>query len=66
MGESFERDFCYDVTYIRPPVQTVRVEIDGEAGQPVGTGVLGQFFLAGNRMVVLHLRQLALFGGKSY
>ena len=32
MGESFGksihvRNFCYDVTYIRPPVQTVEVEV---------------------------------------
>ena len=28
---------------------------DGEAGQPLGMGVLGQFSLAGNRVAALHL-----------
>ena len=28
MGEGIHaRNFCYDVMYIRPPVQTVRVEV---------------------------------------
>ena len=28
---------------------------DGEAGEPLGTGVFGQFSLAGNRVAALHL-----------
>ena len=36
---------------------------DGEAGQPVGTGVSGQFSLPGNRVAALHLATRVFLGG---
>ena len=35
----------------------------GETGQPLGTGVFGQFSLAGNRVAVLHLATRVFLAG---
>ena len=35
----------------------------GEAGQPLGTGVFGQFSLAGNRVAALHLATRVFMAG---
>ena len=42
----------------RPPVQT-----GGEAGQPLGAGVFGQFSLAGNGVATLHLATCVFLAG---
>ena len=48
------RNVGYDVTYV--PVRSYRLTGGGgEAGQPLGTGVFGQFSLPGNRVTAFHL-----------
>ena len=41
--------------YACPPACTDCQGGGGEAGQPLGTGVFGQFSLAGNHVAALHL-----------
>ena len=40
--------------YAHPPARTDRLGGGGEAGQPLGTGVFGHFFVAGNCGAALH------------
>ena len=50
------RNFGYNVTSVRPPAQTLGGGGGGgEAGQPLGTGLIGQFSLSGNCVETLHL-----------
>ena len=69
-------NFCYDVTYVRPFKLTSRTSAGtvtsrtsartdcrgggGEVGHSLGTGVFGQFSLAGNRVAALHPADLYL------
>ena len=51
-----------------PRIQTVGVEIQNcrEKGQPLGTGVFGQFSLPGNHVAALHLETHVFLAGKTY
>ena len=50
------RNFGYDVTYVRSPsARTDCRSGGGEEGEPLGTGVFGQFSLAGNGVQALRL-----------
>ena len=58
------RNLGYDVTYVRPP--SARTDCrggGGEAGEPLGTGVFGQFSLEGNRVAALHLATRVFLAG---
>ena len=50
--------------YARPPARTDCQGGGGEAGQPLGTGVFGQFSLAGNHVAALHLATRVFSGRK--
>ena len=50
----------------RTPARTDCRRGGREAGQPLGTGVFGQFSLAGNRVAALHLATRLFSGGKSH
>ena len=66
------RNFGYDVSVrppTRPPVQTVWVQVGrGKAGQPLGTGVFGQFFFGGKSRTrgSVAFGNPSCSGGKSY
>ena len=55
--------FDYDITYVNPSAPTDCRRGGGEAGQPLGTGVFGQFSLAGNRVAALHLATRVFLAG---
>ena len=61
------RNSGYDVS-VRLSVRSTKGRCGGgEVGQPLGTGVFGQFSLKGNSVAVLHLgTRIFLPGGKSY
>ena len=58
------RNFGYDVTYVRPPSGRTDCRGGGrEEGEPLGTGVFGQFSLAGNRVQALRLATRVFLAG---
>ena len=66
------RNLGCDVTYVHPYRLTSRASActdcrggDGEGREHVGTGVFGQFSVAGNHVAALHLANPRFSGGKS-
>ena len=50
-------------TSVRPSARRDCRGGGGEAGQPLGAGVFGQFSLVGNRVAALHLASLVFLAG---